>query len=111
MYYNSNQRRNRKGVPPVKKNRLRFRWGKLVIPAAVLVAAGFFGVTLLEQQARLDDMAAEEQQLTKELDDLSIERDRLDRMIDYASTDAYAEQMARDVLGWVKKGETRYVAP
>ena len=30
-------------------------------------------------------------------------------MIDYAGTDAYVEQIARGMLGWVKEGETRYV--
>lgn len=95
----------------MKKRRLRFRWGRLVFPAALLVVLGFFAVTVLDQQARMNDMAAEEEQLTRDLEDLSTERDRLDRMIDYASTDAYIEQMARDLLGWVKKGETRFVAP
>jgi len=95
----------------VKKRGLRFRWGRLVFPAALLVVLGFFAVTVLDQQARMNDMAGEEEQLTQDLEDLSTERDRLDRMIDYASTDAYIEQMARDLLGWVKKGETRFVAP
>ncbi len=95
----------------MKKRRLRFRWGRLVVPAALLVVLGFFAVTVLDQQARMNDMTTEEEALTRELEDLSTERDRLDRMIDYASTDAYIEQMARDLLGWVKKGETRFVAP
>ncbi len=95
----------------MKKRRLRFRWGRLVVPAALLVVLGFFAVTVLDQQARMNDMTTEEEALTRDLEDLSTERDRLDRMIDYASTDAYIEQMARDLLGWVKKGETRFVAP
>ncbi len=95
----------------MKKNRPRFRFERLIFPAALLVALGFFAVTLLDQQARMDDMIAEEAQIQEELEDLSTERDRLDRMIDYAETDAYIEQMARDVLGWVKEGETRFSKP
>ncbi|MGI6150930.1 MAG: FtsB family cell division protein [Christensenellales bacterium] len=95
----------------MKKRRLRFRWERLVFPAVLLVLLAFFAVTLLDQQARMNSMAAEEEQLHQYLEDLSIERDRLDRMIDYAGTDAYIEQMARDLLGWVKKGETRFTAP
>jgi len=82
-----------------------------VFPALLLVMLGFFAVTLLDQQARLNSLAEEEEQLTEYLSGLSLERDRLDRMIDYAGTDAYVEQMARDILGWVKEGEIRFTPP
>ncbi|MGI6193738.1 MAG: FtsB family cell division protein [Christensenellales bacterium] len=95
----------------MKQPRPRFRWERLVFPAMLFVMLGFFAVTLMDQQARMNSMAQEEEQLNQYLSDLSTERDRLDRMIDYAGTDAYIEQMARDILGWVKKGETRFVAP
>lgn len=95
----------------MKKRKVRFRWGRLVFPAALLVALGFFGMALMDQQARMNDMAKEEERLVEDVGSLATERDRLDRMIDYAATDAYVEQMARDVLGWVKPGETRFVPP
>lgn len=95
----------------MRKRRPRFRWERLVFPALLLVMLGFFAVTLLDQQARLNSLAEEEEQLTEYLSGLSLERDRLDRMIDYAGTDAYVEQMARDILGWVKEGEIRFTPP
>ena len=94
-----------------KSKTLRFKWQKLILPLLLLVAVAGIAFAVMEQESTLSALEQQEQELTTLLDEMHTERDRLERMIDYAGTDAYVEQMARDVLGWVKDGETRFVAP
>lgn len=94
-----------------KRKTMRFKWQRLILPLFLAIAVGTIAYTVIDQESTLSALEQQERELTTLLEDMNTERDRLERMIDYAGTDAYVEQMARDVLGWVKDGETRYVAP
>ena len=47
--------------------------------------------------------------LAQQKSDSEMEMDKLMHMLQTAQTDAYIESVAREKLGWVKPGETRYV--
>lgn len=93
------------------KRRPRLRVKRVVFVGGILVMVVVSIVTGIEQNRRLAALEAEEAQLTEVLAERQLEQSRLEHMLDYASTDSYVEQVARDVLGWVKPGETKFVAP
>ena len=41
--------------------------------------------------------------------DNELEKDKLTHVLEAANTDEYIESIAREKLGWVKDGETRFV--
>ena len=96
----------------MKKHKiLRPKWQRFVLPVILAVSLVAIALVILEQEAVLSSLEEQEEQLNEQFSELNTERDRLERMYDYATTDAYVEQMARDLLGWVKDGETLYMAP
>lgn len=69
----------------------------------------YVGVTFFIQQQELNRLKAEQQELQQQTEDAAMEKDKLQHMLETAKTDAYIESVAREKLGWVKQGETRYV--
>ena len=101
-----------KGATAVdKKRKPRLHVRRIVLWGAVLAAIAVSVMTGIDQKTRMAALEAEEEQLNAELEEKELEKERLEHMIDYAGTDSYVEQVAREVLGWVKEGETKYVAP
>ena len=94
-----------------KKRKPRLRVRRVALWGIVLAAIAVSVMTGIDQKTRMAALEQEEAELTSTLEDRELEKARLEHMIDYASTDSYVEQVARDVLGWVKEGETKYVAP
>ena len=83
-----------------KKTRLGFLGGALVAAA--------IGVVLLSQQHKLDAIAAERQALDEEYAALEIEKQRIEYMIEYAQSEEYRLQYAREKLGYVKPGDIKF---
>ena len=102
-------RNHRPNTASRQKKTGRFRLGRLLFPLILVTALVAVSATLIDQQQRLNQLRAEESLLIEKYNELETERSRLTHMIDYAGTDAYVEQIARGLLGWVKDGETRYV--
>lgn len=77
-------------------------WGVLALTAVLCVTMLYKQHTLLVQQSeyseQLQDLKKEKQKLAKEKEDLKDFRE-------YVKTDEYAEKVAREKFGLVKKGE------
>jgi cell division protein FtsB len=86
------------------KRRVRFRFFVYLF-LVVLVYAGF---SLFSQWREMRRLLAEREALEQRLEAAVLSMDKLKNLIEIADTDAYIESIARDKLGWVKPGETRY---
>jgi len=88
-----------------KKRKIRFRFYIFVLCAVMLYA----GYALISQWTEMRRLHAEQQTLQQQIDAAKLTMDKLNNLIEIADTDAYIESVAREKLGWVKPGETRYV--
>lgn len=69
----------------------------LLFVLTAFVLAGVF----ISQQSQLRSIAAEKETLQSKLDDRKVEKERLERMLEYMQTDEYLIQYAREKLGYV----------
>ena len=83
-----------------KKIRLAFLTG------ALLVAA--LGMVFLSQERKLEVIRQEQQALSEEYAALQIEKQRIEYMIEYAQSEEYLLQYAREKLGYVKPGDVKF---
>ncbi|MEA5058425.1 MAG: hypothetical protein EOM66_03545 [Clostridia bacterium] len=85
------------------------RWNKKRIgflAGALLVAA--LGVVFVSQERKLEAIRQEQQALGEEYAALEIEKQRLEYMIEYAQSEEYLLQYAREKLGYVKPGDIKF---
>ncbi|MDL2225942.1 septum formation initiator family protein [Eubacteriales bacterium OttesenSCG-928-M02] len=69
----------------------------------------YVGITAIVQWREYRSIKAKAAQLEEEKRTAEIRQKELENTILYGDTDAFIERMVREKLGWVKKGETRYV--
>lgn len=86
----------------------RYRLTKRFFIIIFCVVLIYVGYSLFMQQRELKKLKAQEEQLQKELDMLVLERDKLDAILHNLDTPEFIENLIREKLGWVKKGETIY---
>ncbi|OQB23989.1 MAG: Cell division protein FtsL [Firmicutes bacterium ADurb.Bin182] len=75
----------------------------ILLLTAVIIAALAFVVK--NQQIKLQEIKTEQAQLTRELNELKIEEQRMQRMIEFAKTEKYLIRYAREKLGYVMPGD------
>ena len=92
-----------------QKPKVRRRMTKRFFIVTFCALVLYVGVTFFMQQQELNRLKAEQQELQQPTQDAAVEKDKLQHMLETAKTDAYIESVAREKLGWVKQGETRYV--
>lgn len=81
----------------------------IVLICAVIVVLGwFFYKTLRDQDAKLDELIAQKQELEDRLDELSREKERLESKLEYTNSLEGLLQYARENLGYVFPDDTRY---
>ena len=77
----------------------------IVIASFALLAALYVGFIFLRNYSQLQQVRAEHAAVSEELQSIQKEHDALTREKEYATTDAFIRQMARELLGWVFPGE------
>lgn len=87
------------------KRKIRFRFYVFVLCAVMLYA----GYALVSQWMEMNRLKAEQQALQQQIDSAKLTMDKLNNLIEIADSDEYIESVAREKLGWVKPGETRFV--
>ncbi len=73
-----------------------------------LVMLLLLGGAYLSQSSKMDEIAAEQDVKTAELNALMLEEEKLSRMLEYAQTDEYKRQYAREVLGYVGPNDFKF---
>ena len=66
------------------------------------------GGVYLSQQTKLTSIAEEKAVLQTQLDGLTVEQERLERMLEYMQTNEYLLQYAREKLGYVYKDDIKF---
>lgn len=92
-------------VPKKRKLRVTRRFYAVVLG----VVSVFVGITFWRQEVELNKLRDRETALQAEQVNNELEKDKLAHMLEAAQTDEYIESIAREKLGWVKEGETRFV--
>ena len=65
-------------------------------------------VVLFSQEGKLHAIAAEQAALNEEYDSLLIEKQRIEYMIEYAQSEEYILQYAREKLGFVMPDDIKF---
>ena len=81
-------------------------WLGVCVAAFVL---GYFAVTYVRQELRMNSLDEENAALEAQLDLLKLQQATLEGDLENRSSDAYIERVAREELGFVKKGEIKFV--
>ena len=89
-----------------KKAALSVRW--ILIAFLLLLAVGY-GVTYLQQQKSIDAAQQRIDELNNQLEEMRLTAAALESDLEFSKTDAYIERVARGELGYVKRGEIKFV--
>lgn len=92
-------------VPKRRKYRVTRRFYAVVLGTALVLV----GVAFCRQEIELNKLQNRQTELQMQQADNELEKDKLTHMLEAAGTDEYIESIAREKLGWVKEGETRFV--
>ena len=79
---------------------------KLLIVLGVLA---YVIVMVVNQQLMMQQLEAEKAALSEQKQQLETDKNYYENELEYINSDEYVEQEAKDRLGWIKDGETKYV--
>lgn len=91
--------------------KLRKRRTKRTFKFVLFICLGLLatvGVAVASQEQKLNEIIEEQEELTQEYVSLQNESERLERMIEYAQSDEYKLQYAREHLGYVKPDDIKF---
>ena len=78
---------------------------RLVCVCVIIVSVGIF-IGCLKVQKRVDVYQSRIDELSTEVKELEKENEDLEEQMDHINSDEYLEQLARERLGMIKKGES-----
>lgn len=84
----------------LNKKRLFFLTG------AALAAA--LGLVFVSQERKLESIRREQEALSNDYAALQVEKQRIEYMIEYAQSEEYLLQYAREKLGYIKPGDIKF---
>lgn len=93
-----------------RHRRKKRRTGLVLIGCMVFVLCGMISYKKIELDAKSTQYKEMTQKYEKELEDLKKQEEEIQSLKDYVQTKAYIEQMAREKLGLVYKGEIIFKA-
>jgi cell division protein FtsB len=86
------------------KFKVRFRFAAL----AFLAGACVIGAVFYAQEQKLKEIYQEQSELQAKYDTLQNEKQRTELMIEYAHSDEYLLEYAREKLGYIKENEIQF---
>lgn len=92
-----------------KRAKRTFRVTRRFYAVVLGVVLVFVGITFWHQEVELNKLRSKQTDLQNQQADNELEQDKLTHVLEAAGTDEYIESIAREKLGWVKEGETRFV--
>lgn len=72
-------------------------------------AIGMITSIIVRQESMLANQREQYESIHKQIEQVRLENEDLQRKIEFAKTDSYIERIARDQLGYVKEGEIKFV--
>lgn len=80
-----------------------------IIALIIVCLIAYGGFLFFRCWNQLTSLQGQKDALADELGELQDENDQLKREIDFSKTPDFIERMAREILGWVKPGEIKFV--
>lgn len=96
-------------VSETKAKKRKFRVTRRFYAVVLGTVLVFVGITFWHQEVELNRLRSKQTDLQNQQEDNELEKDKLTHVLEAANTDEYIESIAREKLGWVKDGETRFV--
>ena len=87
-----------------KKRRIKKRFIFIIAGCCVLALT----LVLYSQDRKMREIAMEKAKLTDEYRSLKTQEEQMEYMIEYAKSDEFLLQYAREVLGYVLPGDTKF---
>lgn len=75
----------------------------------VLLFLSYFGITMFKQEIKMNDQDDKIKHLKEQIAQAEDTNADLDRALQYTESEEYIEKVARERLGWVKKGEIIFI--
>lgn len=75
----------------------------------ILLFLGYIGITMFKQEIKMAEQNEEKKQLKEQIARIEDVNADLDRALQYTESEEYIEKVARERLGWVKKGEIIFI--
>ncbi len=89
------------------EKRFKLKRGFLIALACTAGAVALLCV-YCSQDSKLKSIHAAQKELQEQIDALESEEERMEYMIEYAQSDEYLLQYAREKLGYIKPGEIKF---
>lgn len=70
-----------------------------------LLFLAYIGITMVNQGSKMNEQKVKIASLKKEIEHIEDGNRELEKLIQYTESEEYIEKVARERLGWVKKGE------
>lgn len=77
--------------------------------SVVAILLVYASVTLVIQYGEYQKRSKDLAELQQQRDEKLLEKQELEHLYDFTQTDEFVERIAREMLGWVKAGERRYI--
>ncbi len=90
-----------------KEKSIKLNKKRLVLFTGALLAA-LVGLVFMSQENKLASIRQEQAALGEEYANLQMEKQRIEYMIEYAQSEEYLLQYAREKLGYVKPGDIKF---
>lgn len=75
----------------------------------VLLFLSYFGITMLKQGVKMNEQDEKIAHLKEQIAQVQDTNADLEKLIQYTESEEYVEKVARERLGWVKKGEIIFI--
>ncbi len=75
----------------------------------VLLFLSYFGITMFKQEIKMNEQGERIRTLKEQIAQTEEINADLERLIQYTESEEYVEKVARERLGWVKKGEIIFI--
>ncbi len=92
------------------RRKRKVRQGRSMLVICVMLPVIIYaGAVFLKHYNQYQDLCQQEKELTTQLEELNKESEQLKVDIAFTETNEYVERKARELLGWVKPGEVKFV--
>ena len=91
-----------------RKRRVR-QLRRMLVLCAMLSVVIYAGAIFFKHYKQYHELCQQEKEMATQLEELKNESEQLKVDIAFTQTNEYVERKARELLGWVKPGEVKYV--
>lgn len=92
----------------MKRSKRKARLRPRHVFAGMLVGLLLLAGVMVSQTSKLEEIQKQQESLTAQLNELTLEEQRLEHMLEYAQTDEYLQQYVREKLGYLGPNDYKF---